>query len=241
MWRIFQRWGKVQDIFISRRLNQRGQRFGFVRYRGISNPQALEKQLDNIRIGNMKIHVNKPKYRRYVDASRKEGGQRSENDGFKNNISPTYKKVWKRKNTQTYAQIVKGEAMNYNNTSILAAMEIQVKEEEKEWLHHSYIGRVKNMSNIELIRESFILNGLDFIRLRYMGDDTMLLIAEGNTNIAKAIEENKEWLSTIFETISTWTRNTVMGHRRHGLDVGGFLYPCGGRSALRRSLERLAH
>jgi len=70
------------------------------------------------------------------------------------------------------------------------------------------------MSNIELIRESFILNGLDFIRLRYMSDDTMLLTAKGNANIAKAIEENKEWLLTIFETISTWTRNTIIGHKR---------------------------
>jgi len=65
----------TRHIYI-RRLNQR---FGFVRYRGISNPQALEKKLDNIQIDNMKIHVNKPKYQRYVDASRKEGGQRSEN------------------------------------------------------------------------------------------------------------------------------------------------------------------
>lgn len=32
--------------------------------RGVMNPKSLEKELNNIRIGNQKIHPNPPKYRK---------------------------------------------------------------------------------------------------------------------------------------------------------------------------------
>lgn len=31
MWRIFRRWGRIIDVFIAKRLNQKGQCFGFVK------------------------------------------------------------------------------------------------------------------------------------------------------------------------------------------------------------------
>jgi len=93
MWRIFQRWGKVQEVFISKRLNQKGQRFGFVRFFGISNPEALEKQLDNIWIGNMKIHVNMQKYRRNTNLSKPVGNTTREADQPKRREQLRYKKM----------------------------------------------------------------------------------------------------------------------------------------------------
>src|ERR1044072_1079560 len=32
MWKIFQRWGRVWDVYTPRRLNRQGERFGFVRF-----------------------------------------------------------------------------------------------------------------------------------------------------------------------------------------------------------------
>jgi len=37
LWKIFRRWGRVSDVFISRRLNIKKQRFGFVRFLGVQN------------------------------------------------------------------------------------------------------------------------------------------------------------------------------------------------------------
>ena len=64
MWKIIRRWGKVLDVFVSRRLNQRGHRFGFIRFQHVDNVQELAKQLDNIWIRNLKFHVNLLRYRR---------------------------------------------------------------------------------------------------------------------------------------------------------------------------------
>jgi len=54
----------VKEVFISRRLNRWGRRFGFVRFFEVSNAGRLEKELDNIYIGHRKLHVNVPRYRR---------------------------------------------------------------------------------------------------------------------------------------------------------------------------------
>ncbi|KAK7377513.1 hypothetical protein VNO80_02939 [Phaseolus coccineus] len=44
MFKIFQRWGRVCEVFISRRLNKRGKRFGYE----VRNARQLEKELDGI-------------------------------------------------------------------------------------------------------------------------------------------------------------------------------------------------
>jgi len=51
LWKIFQRWGRVLDVFISRKLNARNQRFGFVKFQSIRDVDVLERQLDSIWIG----------------------------------------------------------------------------------------------------------------------------------------------------------------------------------------------
>ena len=62
LWKLFQRWGRVLDIFISKKLNTRKQRFGFVRFQGVRDTHVLERKLDSIWIGTWKMRVNIPKY-----------------------------------------------------------------------------------------------------------------------------------------------------------------------------------
>jgi len=71
MFRIFQEWARVTEVFISRLLNRWGRRFGFVKFYQVPDEVRLEKQLDQIFIGNLKLYVNFPKYRR-VEAIRKD-------------------------------------------------------------------------------------------------------------------------------------------------------------------------
>jgi len=41
MWKVFQRWGRVSDTLISRRLNVKKQRFEFVRFLGVQKPSDV--------------------------------------------------------------------------------------------------------------------------------------------------------------------------------------------------------
>ena len=65
MYKVFQKWARVKEVFIARRLNKWGMCFGFVCFFEVGNAVSLEKKLDQIYIGNIKLYVNIPRYRRY--------------------------------------------------------------------------------------------------------------------------------------------------------------------------------
>jgi len=48
MWKVFQRWGRVVDVFISRRLNNKNQIFGFVKFQDVVDVVDLERRLDSV-------------------------------------------------------------------------------------------------------------------------------------------------------------------------------------------------
>jgi len=54
----------MKEVSISRRLNRWRRRFGFMRFFEVANAGRLEKELNQIHIGNMKLYVNISRYRR---------------------------------------------------------------------------------------------------------------------------------------------------------------------------------
>jgi len=87
MRKIFQRWGRVDEVVISRKLNRWKNRFGFVRFCDIKNVYRLESELDSIHIGVMKLYVNIPRYR-------KDGSQKSAQATKVLDFKPKVVKKW---------------------------------------------------------------------------------------------------------------------------------------------------
>lgn len=92
---VFNRYGKVGDVYISARKNKQGNDFGFVRFLYVPNIKYLEGQLATILIGNQKLWVNIPKYNRGIQ-KRVDVGAKSINTvvrphGFRRGVS--YAKV----------------------------------------------------------------------------------------------------------------------------------------------------
>lgn len=66
-WEVFNRWGRVQEVFIPDKRNRQGKKFGFVRFYGIRDPSAFGRKLDQIVIGCTKLFVNKPRFVKPVE------------------------------------------------------------------------------------------------------------------------------------------------------------------------------
>ena len=62
LWYEFKKWGDMREVFIAR--NRNGRRYGFVRFKGVGDVRRLERQLDNLILGMLKLHVNIPKHGR---------------------------------------------------------------------------------------------------------------------------------------------------------------------------------
>ena len=65
LWKKFQEWGKVMEVFIPQKRNKHGHRYGFVRFKGVDDVDRMERRLDNnIYLQGRKLFVNKPMFQR---------------------------------------------------------------------------------------------------------------------------------------------------------------------------------
>ncbi|ESW10993.1 hypothetical protein PHAVU_009G256300, partial [Phaseolus vulgaris] len=166
--KLFQRWGRVLDIFISRKLNTRKQHFGFVRFQRVGDTHVLERKLDSIWIGTWKMRVNIPKY------------YKNEFPKNKRNSKPKTKtvvdrKVWSKKIQQhSFAQVVKSGSESFSQGA-----------SEDDMFHLG--SRVSKATNVQSIKESFLLGRFNFVRVRYLGEKYVFLSCEDESIIVKSI------------------------------------------------------
>ena len=64
LWHHFKKFGDVREVFISKNRNKNGRRYGFARFKGVEDVHSLEKKLDDIVYGGLKMYVNTPKFGR---------------------------------------------------------------------------------------------------------------------------------------------------------------------------------
>ena len=194
LWRVFQRWGTVVDVFISRKLNSRKKRFGFVKFHEVKDEYVLKKQLDSIWIGTWKLQANRPKYRRQEKSTHNPRRQ------------IFYRKVWNQKNQQgSYAQAVTGgKAGTDQKGEEVFVPHVRVNEQTSFWLESCFIGKMLRAADVQSIKESFILGGFNVVRVRILGGMYVLLSCEEEGQIKRLIAENKEWFEGFFESIVPW-------------------------------------
>nr|XP_007139935.1 hypothetical protein PHAVU_008G071100g [Phaseolus vulgaris]ESW11929.1 hypothetical protein PHAVU_008G071100g [Phaseolus vulgaris] len=203
LWKIFRRWGRVSDVFISRRLNIKMQRFDFVRFQGVQNIRELENQLNTIWIGSWKLYANRPKYNKSAE-TRKEWNEKQKEKELES--EKVVKKEWRVKGKNSYANVVNNGVRNREhslNKSNINAIHFKVEETPREWLKQCYIGRVLDLTKVSGLNESFILGGLSFIKIKFLGSFHVLLMGENEMKIKEAIEENKECVQHIAALLGT--------------------------------------
>jgi len=205
LWNIFQRWGRVLDVFIPKKLNSRKQHFGFVRFHGVRDVCELKRRLDAIWIGLWKLHVNIARYRK------KEQPKEVRNQNRRLEGS---KKIWSQKEMhRSFAEVVmsgsasssqgkKSDGEQKEFKVVIPCFKVEV--EPSLWLESCFIGRFSKLSNFLAVKESVVVGGYGSLNLSYLGENFMLLAGDGETSVAKVIDGNKEWFGDIFDSLVPW-------------------------------------
>jgi len=222
MIKIFRRWARVKEVFISRRLNKWGRRFGFVRFFEVRNVGRLEKDLDQIYIGNKKLHVNVPKYRR---SELEDKGQGSENRAYHKEQGRIYRKPqeeplvvrgqkrrteeWRVKaGSKSYVDVTKGDAQRrWEGPTITSEKKVL------PWMEYSMVGQFREELSFEELDDEFIKGGMSMVRVRPMGDKLALLTPREGVNMKELLDLNKMWFDSVFQKIVPWTEESIAKHR----------------------------
>ena len=222
----------MKEVFISRRLNRWGRRFGFVILFDVENEGRLEREL-----GNMKLHVNIPKYRRDV-AEQKAGRHREVSkqnafilDNLKNSFKEDKKPYehgvrqggtkgrWygeKRKGRrsegctkgQSYAEEVRRLAKEQWKGPV-----IDTQHQVLPWMVNSVVRHLSPDVNYDQLCDEVVKEGLNMIKVRFLGDNLVLLTPKGGERMDDLIKHNKEWFESFLKIIDPWSESLVVDHK----------------------------
>ena len=103
------------------------------------------------------------------------------------------RKVWKTKEqSQSYAHVVEQELERSElGGKAEKVISFIVKEECTKWFEGCYVGRMLEVGKVQAMKESFILEGFNFIRVRYLEEKFVLLSGELKCIVKRTYEENK--------------------------------------------------
>ncbi|GAU13739.1 hypothetical protein TSUD_348430 [Trifolium subterraneum] len=64
MWKLFLKFGRVGEVYIPKKLDKRGSRFGFVKFKEMEDVHALGDKLRDVWLGSFKLRVNRSRFAR---------------------------------------------------------------------------------------------------------------------------------------------------------------------------------
>jgi RNA recognition motif-containing protein len=64
LWKLFLKFGRVAEVYIPKKLDKRGMRFGFVKFKDVAEVEALSDRLKDVWIGSFKLWVNRSRFGR---------------------------------------------------------------------------------------------------------------------------------------------------------------------------------
>ena len=214
MWRIFQKWGKVWEVFIPRIKNKLGHRFGFVRFKEVVDVQRLERQLDDsIFLGGVKLFVNRPKFDRRKEVGTREKGLYSYGEGDKG----AQKDNKASDKPRSYAEVVKEPVHRQMNSMTMrvdmpgvvkmnhSPVILHSNEVTSEWLSKAWVARLKNRGMFERVEEELKWLVEDDNSPCYWVDDWVIFPYMDEAKAARLIHQEQENGATPISELQKWS------------------------------------
>ncbi|KAJ9558233.1 hypothetical protein OSB04_012847 [Centaurea solstitialis] len=229
LWRLFKRYGTVSDIYMAFKRLRNGEKFGFVRFRGVQDEVLLERRLKKIWIGdkNMKVHL--------ADKRKRGVGNCSES----RNPRPCVERIPFRRAPEafrSYADAVKGipaEAHSAKGQSdAWESMERtdlkgpnlgcwQADKEELNFLQHCVVGSVTKMEHVDSIQALISTGTLDNCEIKMLGGNEILLKFESKEAVDSVIRNKVHGIHFWVKDLKLWSEGFRASNRLVWLRIMG--------------------
>lgn len=201
----------MKEVFVARKLNRWGYKIGFVRFYDVKNVERLEKELDSIRIGDMKLYVNVPRYYKGQDSQRVAQNRRKPRALETVIAKPKLRQVWNAK--EGAEKVNRGRPSGGEEESAWKGHSLKVPTVRPVWLVDSWVGTMRVYKRMEVLREEMMRLGLGSIRVRYLGDKAVLLTGQDGTQLKDIVTTNLSALAEVFEVIEPWSEKDLRGSK----------------------------
>ena len=106
-----------------------------------------------------------------------------------------------------------GPERNVNGSQGVEVTQLTVDLEQFSWLEGCYVGCLKVVPCMQLIKESFVMGGFSLVRIRYLGERFVLLSWDEGEGLSKIIADNKSWFDELFSLVIPWDDSFAVKER----------------------------
>ncbi|GAU32574.1 hypothetical protein TSUD_218310 [Trifolium subterraneum] len=215
LWPRFARFGRVGEVYIPDKVDKRGGRFGFVKFREVRDATELLRSISNIWIGSFKLRINLSKFeRRNANVQTAEG--RTVGEGGKHvQGGITFKDALVVEEV-VGVNVGEGSSAQGGQTKKVVAdevvWEVEVEEERLVGLKGAYVGYLVEEKDVQSIQNNFRMSGFHSLRVIVMGYKQILLWSDKADEV-KEVVETVGWWCSLFERVVPWSQELITSHR----------------------------
>jgi hypothetical protein len=232
LWGLFSKHGRVGEVYIPRKLDNKGHKFGFVKFKEVTNVRELEERLSNVWWGSFKLRINLSRFNR-----RARGAKQSNRTGggvadTKHKVGYEQGKAAMVENGKSFKMVlteqsnkeVSGEPVGVRREKLQMQQKnivVDVKEELWNKLCASFVGFLMDEKDADRGREGLVMEGYGWITSTYMGGNMILLSSSTSQLIKEAIGLNMKWWVGWFRSLLEWSPNLFSDRRNVWLSCRG--------------------
>ncbi|KAK2455003.1 zinc finger CCCH domain-containing protein [Trifolium repens] len=227
LWSLFNKYGRVGEVYIPNKLDKKGHRFGFVKFKEVADAKELEGRLGDVWWETYKLRINLSRFNRGVretnhlkpqrgeevppkpqaGSSQRDTASVEQGRSFKNALT-----MERKKDTRVGLEEPKREA---TKATEMQPTSIAVKVNEDLWkmFQTSFVGFLKEEKDVIKISEGLVMEGYDWITATFMGENMMLLTSTTSQSLIEAVSLNRKWWEGWFRSILEWSPELHLDRR----------------------------
>jgi hypothetical protein len=232
LWTLFAKFGRIGEVYIPSKLDKRGNRFGFVKFKEVKNVEALSERLEDVWLGSYKLRVNLSRFGRNSskgEPSKDSGGQAKEK-----RPSATVTGGAKVYPDKPFLNVLLGAHPDHHS---LPSIEGEVDQEFLHILSGSYVGVMTEGVETRAVQMKLWLAGLHSVRAVPMGGRLILLFRNSGDDVGDPVR-NKMWWGDLIKEIRAWSPNQVSTRKEVWVSMYGIPLHAWGESTFRKLASR---
>ncbi|WJX96459.1 hypothetical protein P8452_77662 [Trifolium repens] len=230
IWKIFVKFGSVSDVYIPKKVDKWGRKFGFVKFKDVRNGDDLCKKLQDVWYGTTKLSVKRARFGK---------------EDLREEATVT-KTVLPRRRAALDVKVIEGVSFKsllskgkgdlcvgtkedggvrrksrLHSVEDLAPLQIEVCDSTLKELEGSKVGFLNNSVDFSSFQERLMLDGLHEVKVTRMGGNMVLLQSPCEGELEEVLRCNKLWWERCFSKIIPWKPNLLSESRETWIQIFG--------------------
>jgi hypothetical protein len=211
LWKLFAKFGRVGEVYIPKKLDKQRHKFGFVKFKEVTDVEELSSRLGDIWIGTYHLRINLSRFGRNKKKrpSPPRNPSQHPRGGSEALIQPdrSFRIALVGGSSVTPAVPVAEESVD------IPILDLEVEEAFLQTLIGSYVAWMKQGVEVKALQMKINMAGLQAVKVSAMGGRLVLISRRAKTAVGAPIN-NIDWWDSLLEDIKPWTPNLVCKSKR---------------------------